>query len=197
MPEDKQIPPNTTANVDANAPVVGPLQPPKEQASLEELSFDSQPSSVSTSPTLIHNLTLPPVPNLDIPLSPPGSPDPAANAKFFHFLTLKKQGIHFNEKLAISTSLRNPSLLKKLMEHAGIDDQAQYSTSLPVDIWDPSNLPGWGFKEELLKTQQEVRRKTEDKRLAGQRDSINFVSGAPLESSRAENGARTKATRQV
>lgn len=140
---------------------------------------DGQSSPFSTPLALIHDLTLPPVPNLDIPPSPPGSPDPTANAKFAHFLSLKKQGTHFNEKLAGSKSLKNPSLLKKMMNHAGIDDQAQYSTSLSHDLWDASNLPDWGFKEELLKAQQDIRHKTEEKRLTGQWDSIEFVSGTP------------------
>lgn len=135
-------------------------------------------SPFSTTRALIHDLTLPPVPNLDIPPSPPGSPNAAANAKFEHFLSLKKQGVHFNAKLASSSSLRNPSLLKKMMEHAGIDEQSQYNTSLPSDIWDVSNLPKWAFKEELLKVQQDARQKLEEKNAACQRSSIEFVSGA-------------------
>lgn len=176
-----------TTNVLTTAPVVGPSHPPKEHIASEELSFDARSSPASASRALIHDLTLPPVPNLDIPPSPPGSPDTATSAKFAHFLNLKKKGVHFNKKMAISASLKNPSLLQKLREHAGIDKQAQYSTSLPIDVWDPSYLPQWGFKEELLKTQQEVRR-NEEKRLAGQRTSIDFVSGA----SHTEN--RTRAT---
>lgn len=118
-----------------------------------------------------------------------------ANAKFAHFLSLKKQGTHFNEKLAGSSSLKNPSLLKKMMDHAGIDDQAQYSTSLSLDLWDMSSLPNWGFKEELLMAQQEILQRTEDKRLAGQRDSIEFVSGTPEGSGRSNlPSSRTKAS---
>lgn len=166
----------TTTNAEPVGPVLGPSQPQGPHVAGE--SSSKGPSSpFSTSLALIHDLTLPPVPNLDIPLSPPGSPDPKANAKVAHFLSLKSQGIHFNEKLASSSSLKNPSLLKKMMGHAGIIDEAQYSTSLPPDLWDMSNLPKWGYKEELLKTQQEIRRKTEEKRLPGQRDSIEFVSG--------------------
>ncbi|GES64529.1 HCNGP-domain-containing protein [Aspergillus terreus] len=136
-------------------------------------------SPFSTSRALIQDLTLPPVPNLDIPPSPPGSPNPAANAKFAHFLSLKKQNVHFNEKLASSSSLRNPSLLQKLMEHAEIDDQAQYSTSLPLEVWDVTRLPTWGYKEELLKAQKELQYKTEEQKLAGQRDTIDFVAATP------------------
>lgn len=69
-----------------------------------------------------------------------------------------------------------------MMEHAGIDEQAQYNTSLPTDLWDPSSLPAWGFKEELLKTQQDVRQKMEEKNSSGQRSSVEFVSGSGTES---------------
>lgn len=64
-----------------------------------------------------------------------------------------------------------------MMEHAGIDEQSQYNTSLPSDLWDVSNLPAWAFKEELLKVQQDARQKLEEKNAAGQRSSIEFVSG--------------------
>lgn len=172
-----EMTPEITTNAEPVGPVLGPSQP--QGPHIASGSSSEGPSSpFSTSLALIHDLTLPPVPNLDIPPSPPGSPDPKANAKFAHFLSLKKQGTHFNEKLAGSSSLKNPSLLKKMMSHAGINDEAQYSTSLPPDLWDMSNLPKWGYKEELLQTQQEIRRKMEEKRLPGQRDSIEFVSGA-------------------
>ena len=183
--DDKRPLPEVTTNVEPIGPVLGPSHPQGIHVA-EGRSSDEQSSPFSTPLALIHDLTLPPVPNLDIPASPPGSPDPTANAKFAHFLSLKKHGTHFNEKLAGSKSLKNPSLLKKMMNHAGIDDKAQYSTSLSHDLWDASKLPDWGFKEELLKTQQEIRHKTEEKRLTGQRDTVEFVSGTPEGSGRSE-----------
>lgn len=146
-----------------------------------ERSAGGRTSPFSASRALIQDLTLPPVPNLDIPPSPPGSPDPAANAKFEHFLSLKKQGVHFNAKLASSSSLKNPSLLTKMMEHAGIDEQTQYNTSLPVELWNTYNLPPWAFKEELLRAQQEVRQRMDDKKTSGQRSSIEFVPNSPTQ----------------
>ncbi|KAL2828648.1 nucleophile aminohydrolase [Aspergillus cavernicola] len=150
-----------------SGPVLGPAHEDKTSNIIDGQS--------STSRNLIHDLTLPPVPNLDIPPSPPGSPTPEANAKFTHFLSLKNQNVHFNEKLAGSASLKNPSLLKKLMNHAGIDEQAQYSSSLPPDIWDISNLPNWGYKEELLRAQKEL-----NARPKGQRDTIEFVNSGSM-----------------
>ena len=189
--------PEAPADAEPAGPVLGPSHPPTQDAHMKDEPLPDRISSpFSTSLAVIHDLTLPPVPNLDIPPSPPGSPNPAANAKFAHFLSLKKQGTHFNEKLAGSSSLKNPSLLQKMMDHSGIDEQAQYSTSLPLDLWDMSSLPEWGFKEQLLKTQQEIRQRTEEKRQAGQRDSIEFVSStsedpnrSTLPNSRTKSGA--------
>ncbi|RAL08690.1 HCNGP domain-containing protein [Aspergillus homomorphus CBS 101889] len=132
--------------------------------------------TLSASRTIIHDLTLPPVPNLDIPPSPPGSPDPSTDAKFTHFLSLKKQGVHFNEKLSSSASLRNPSLLKAMMNHAGIDDGAQYHTSLSPALWNASDLPSWGFKEEIFKAQRELQKAVDEGKPVRPRGSVSFVA---------------------
>ncbi|OJJ02971.1 hypothetical protein ASPVEDRAFT_53556 [Aspergillus versicolor CBS 583.65] len=161
----------TTLKREPSGPVLGPMH--EEFETRQAVGEQS-----STSRTLIHDLTLPPIPNLDIPPSPPGSPNPSSNAKFAHFLSLKKQDVHFNDKLAGSASLKNPSLMRKLMEHAGIDDQAQYSSSLPPDLWNISKLPNWGYKEELLRAQKGHNAKAEEGRLRGQRDIVEFVSGS-------------------
>ncbi|OOF96955.1 hypothetical protein ASPCADRAFT_44688 [Aspergillus carbonarius ITEM 5010] len=176
---DENTLPRKIPVTESDRPVLGPTheQDPHHHPTEPTQTF-------STNRTLIHDLTLPPIPNLDIPPSPPGSPNPAANAKFAHFLSLKKQGMHFNDKLAGSTSLKNPSLLKKMMDHAGIDDQAQYHASLPPEAWNANDLPSWGFKEELLKAQREIHHKAEERKLAGQRDAINFVAATPSESTR-------------
>ncbi|GFF26226.1 conserved hypothetical protein [Aspergillus udagawae] len=163
-------------------PMMGPLHD-EAPSSADKLPIDAQLSPTSAARSLIHDLTLPPVANLDIPPSPPGSPEPVANAKFTHFLSLKGQGTHFNEKLANSSSLRNPSLLRKLMDHAGIDEQAQYNTSLPAELSNPSGLPSWGYKEELLKSQKESNYEVEERRRTGQRETIDFVPSVTTDSS--------------
>ncbi|KAL3457782.1 HCNGP-like protein-domain-containing protein [Aspergillus heterothallicus] len=160
---------------ESNRPIFGPAH--KETEGSQSIYGDPP-----TSRTLIHDLTLPPVPNLDIPPSPPGSPEPARNARFAHFLRLKRQDVHFNEKLAASASLRNPTLLSKMMEHAGIDEQAQYSSSLPTDVWNTSNLPDWGYKEELLKAQKKLNLKGEEQMGKWQRDTIEFIPSDPSSS---------------
>lgn len=65
-----------------------------------------------------------------------------------------------------------------MMEHAGINEQSQYDTSLPADLWNPSDLPKWGFKEELLRTQQDFRKQSEEKKASGERSSVDFVTGS-------------------
>jgi len=154
---------------------VGPIGP--SAASSPEDDIQIAPlSPYSANRAAIRNLTVPDLPMLDIPPSPPGSPPPEMNKKFQHFLDLKKQGIHFNEKLASSSALKNPSLLKKLMDYAGLDEQNQYSTTLPEDVWNPKGFPPWAFKEELAKNQQEVTKKKEEERARTPRESIDFVS---------------------
>ncbi len=161
----------------ANQELVGPAGPPP--STVPEDNTFSEPSSPYTSQrATIRNLTLPTNPNLDIPPSPPGSPAPGADQKFAHFLQLKQQDVHFNAKLASSSALKNPSLLPKLMEFAGIKDQQQYATTLPADLWDPEGLPDFAYKEELAKSQKEISKKKEEEKANATREGIEFVSAA-------------------
>ncbi len=160
-------------------------------------SADSAPSSPYTSHrTTIRNLTLPTKPNLDIPPSPPGSPTDAEQ-KFAHFLELKRQGVHFNAKLASSSALKNPSLLPKLMISAGVDESKQYASTLPSELWNPLGFPKWAYKEELGKSQQDVMSQKEEDRGQRQRENIDFVSaGIPTQSNRGGTpGVSTKGIR--
>ncbi|KAJ5343527.1 uncharacterized protein N7506_003351 [Penicillium brevicompactum] len=160
--------PNESTNIAAAATPAGPAGPVLGPASIDmaPLPEDSD-IPYSTPGTKSRDSTF-----------TPGSPNPAVNAKFEHFLSLKKQGVHFNSKLASSTSLKNPSLLANMMSHAGITEQSQYDTSLPADVWSTSTLPPWGFKGELLRAQHELRRNMEAQKTSGQRTSVDFVSGS-------------------
>ena len=126
--------------------------------------------------TSVWDLTLPQVPNLNIPPSPPGSPPPGIEKKFEHFLELKRRGVHFNAKLSKSSALKNPSLLQKLMASAGVDEHDQYHTTLSKNLWDPTAFSSWAFKEELAKSQQEVGKRKEEEKVRIQREAIDFVS---------------------
>lgn len=138
-------------------------------------SASAPQSPYSITRALIRDLTLPTIPNLDIPPSPPGSPPPGMEEKITHFLALKKQGVHFNEKLSQSSALKNPSLLKKLMSFAGVDENDQYETTLPRDVWDPTSFPKSAYKDELAKSQQEISKKREEDRVRIQRETVDFV----------------------
>jgi hypothetical protein len=142
-------------------------------------SVDVEPSTpqspYSVNKARLRQLTLPSLPNLDMPDSPPGSPPAGTNAKFAHFLDLKKQGVHFNEKLAKSSALKNPSMMQKLMDFADINEAGQYATTLPKELWDPNGFPECAYKEELAKSQQKILKKREEDKTRGQRESVEFV----------------------
>ena len=165
------------ASPNADRPTIGPLVG-SSSMSLAYESTSAPQSPYSAHRATVRDLTLPTVPNLDIPLSPPGSPPPGMDQKFAHFLELKKQGVHFNEKLARSSALKNPSLLKKLMDFAGVEEDKQYATTLPADIWDPAGFPPSAYKEQLASGQQEILKRREEERAKAQRGAVEFVSAS-------------------
>jgi len=170
-------------------PALGPVEAlePAMASPLQDVTEDAEPQSpYSANRAALRTLTLPPLQNRDIPPSPPGSPPASTNKKFAHFLELKKQGVHFNEKLAKSSALKNPSLMQKLMDFADIDEKAQYASTLPRDLWNPDAFPEWAYKEGLAKSQQQVLKRKEEEKLRGQRESVDFVPAAASgESSRS------------
>lgn len=180
IPLESSLPTAPSATLQpSDGPVIGPaLGPSGPLIQAEELPSDSgsaPQSPYSSSRLMMRNLTMPPVPNFDIPPSPPGSPPPGPTAKFARFLELKKQGIHFNEKLEKSAALRNPSLLQKLMDFAGISDEDQYASVLPPEVAVPTSFPAWAYADQLAKTQQEITKKRETEKARMQREAIDFV----------------------
>lgn len=165
-------------------PALGPTLPTTsdEMMPLPEADDDaSAPQSPYTANrALVRELTLPSMPNLEIPPSPPRSPPPTTNAKFAHFLKLKKKGVHFNERLATSSALKNPSLMQKLMDFAEIGEENEYNTSLPTDLWDPKSFPAWAYKEELAASQQNMQKQREAEKKT--RTTMEFVPSASTES---------------
>ncbi|KAL8767452.1 MAG: hypothetical protein Q9209_006038 [Squamulea sp. 1 TL-2023] len=153
--------------------VIGAQAPPIEQ--LDSIGFTGRLSPYSANRVAIRNLTLPTMASLDIPPSPPGSPPPGISHKFEHFMQLKKQGMHFNDKLAGSSALKNPMLLQKLMSSAGLTEIDQYATTLSTDVWDPTAFPAWAYKEELAKSQLDIARRKADENKQTQRDCVDFV----------------------
>jgi hypothetical protein len=43
-----------------------------------------------------------------------------------------------------------------MMSKVGLDEKGQYNTSLPRGLWDPTDFPDWAYKEELLRSQQNL-----------------------------------------
>ena len=174
---------------------------PRLQAMTPESSVLSAPASPHASyHATVRSLTLPAIPNLDIPRSPLGSPTPAADPRFSHFLGLKKQGIHFNTKLASSSALKNPSLLPRLMVSAGVSSEQQYTTTLPTELWDPLVFPTWAYKEELAEVQHIFLKKKEEESVRFQRDSINFIAAGTPEKSNGlvvPRGAKVSAAERL
>ncbi|TLD28711.1 hypothetical protein PspLS_03993 [Pyricularia sp. CBS 133598] len=196
-----------------DAPVLGPSLPTNGQdlaamdvdATPEPSVPPSQPASpYSANRALLRDLTLPPVPNLDVPPSPSGSPPrslPALTAKFETFLDLKrKKGTHFNARLAQSAAMRNPALMDKLMGFVGLEDPMtaaetakaggaaaaattgggnsmadQYITILPPDLWDSTAFPQWAFRGGLREAQEKVQKQREAERATGRREAVEFV----------------------
>ena len=167
--------------------LIGP-QTQSSQQSDEHTLMTNPLSPFSANRLAIRKLTLPPMPDLDIPPSPPGSSPAAVVQKFDHFIQLKRQGLHFNEKLAGSSALKNPSLLQKLMTSAGLEDTEQYANRLPQNLLDASAFPEWAFKEELAKSQKRLATMREAECQGMQRESVDFVPAADFEGQVAKNG---------
>lgn len=137
-----------------------------DQDSIEQDTSQPPSSPYTANRSLVHNLTLPTVPNLDIPPSPPPSPSSATaqaalTARIDKFLELKrKKGTHFNAKIADSHALKNPPLMDKLLAFVGVgtDAMEQYATTLPTDLWDPSSFPEWAYRGQLRRSQERLQK---------------------------------------
>ncbi|KAJ4163844.1 hypothetical protein LMH87_005548 [Akanthomyces muscarius] len=198
-PQPQETPAPGAALPPPSGAALGPSLPPMDTPttiSLPEPSSDDHnppaaappPSSpYTTTRSLIHDLTLPSVPNFDIPPSPPGSPSPSSgttNAKLEQFLSLKRKGTHFNAKLEQSSALRNPALTDKLLQFVDIPPPGggerglQYTTTLSGELWSPDAFPAWAFREKLRKGRDKVAKEREAARAAPGRSGVEFVSGA-------------------
>ena len=183
----------------AAGPLLGPAAP-TNGGMMDADSPEETPNNLSERET-IRYLTQASVPMASMPPSPPGATDPAANKRFARFLELKAKGVHFNKDLAGKSTFLNPGLLTTMMARAGIDEEDQYNTSLSTDVWNPKGFPKWAYKEELLKSQQEIRaRDTEEKQAlsaAGKR-TIDFTpsGGTSGDSSRRSTPGYQKKRRR-
>ncbi|KAL2351737.1 HCNGP-like protein-domain-containing protein [Cryomyces antarcticus] len=175
---------------------IGPALEPQGSISMAN-PYASGTASAPQSPytserLLIRDLTMPPMPNFNIPQSPPSSPSAIVSSKFGRFLELKNQGVHFNERLEKSSALKNPSLLQKMTKFAGVEEQDQFASTLPPSLAVPTSFPAWAYADELAKTQQAMTKKLEEDRAKIQREAIDFVPAAG--SAASSRGATPGAT---
>ncbi|KAF2156788.1 hypothetical protein K461DRAFT_4228 [Myriangium duriaei CBS 260.36] len=149
------------------AAALGPSLPPESFASQSPPAdlpeVDPSLSPFSQSRQQVRMLTMPPVPNFEIPPSPPPA-DPSttavANKKIRHFLDLKRQGVHFNQRLLSSNALRNPGMASKLMDFAGIEGVIQYDHALAEGLG--VDVRHWaGLRVEQIVSQMEDTRRRE------------------------------------
>ncbi|KAF2237545.1 hypothetical protein EV356DRAFT_529873 [Viridothelium virens] len=157
-------------------PSLGPARPPGAETADESISHPQSPYSIIRSQ--LRSVTMPPVPNFSVPPSPPGSPPAQVTKKFEQFLELKQKGRHFNETLANSSALRNPTLLQKLIGFAGISEEDQYATTLPAEAAIPTKFPEWAYGDQLDKAQKAIAKKREEEASKKQRESLNFVKAS-------------------
>ncbi|THW98830.1 hypothetical protein D6D13_10481 [Aureobasidium pullulans] len=168
----------------ALGPALGPMAGPAAGPSMPEAGPSAMPSeeddgSVPSSPytagrLMLRNLTMPPVPNFQIPPSPPGSPPPDTTTKFARFLGLKKKGTHFNERLYHSSALRNPGLLPKLMDFAGISHEDQYATPWSQGAI-ATKFPDWAYGDKLVAAHEKIAKKKEQEKAKNPREAVDFV----------------------
>ncbi|KAH6612621.1 HCNGP-like protein-domain-containing protein [Boeremia exigua] len=180
----------------ASAPVNGPAQGPTVSPPPPENDADSvvPPGSPYTSSrAIIQNLTLPTVPNFEIPPSPPGSPPQRATKKFAQFLELKKKGQHFNQRLESSSVLRDPGHLQKLMDFAGIGEEEQYASTLPEGFAVPTVFPPWAYVEELRASQKRIFKAKEQEKSRTPRGAVDFVAATnPGKTSTVQSAGKRK-----
>ncbi|KAI5215570.1 hypothetical protein E4T41_09549 [Aureobasidium subglaciale] len=162
-------------------PVAGPAAGPSPMPEPSPLANESGEEGVSAPPSpytasrlMIRNLTMPPVPNFQIPPSPPGSPPPDTTTKFARFLDLKKKGTHFNERLYHSSALRNPGLLSKLMHFAGISQEDQYATPWSQGVV-ATQFPEWAYGDKLVAAHEKIAKKKELEKAKTPREAVDFV----------------------
>lgn len=181
-----------------NGPSQGPhVSPPPAVEGSEQ---DAPPGSPYTSNrAIIQNLTLPTVPNFDIPPSPPGSPPQKATKKFTQFLDLKKKGQHFNQRLETSSVLRDPGHLRRLYDFAGINEEDQYASTLSPDVAIPTVFPPSAYADELRLSQKRILKDREQQKSRGARETIDFVkSGASSAAGTpSSTGPRSSAAERV
>ncbi|EAT88966.1 hypothetical protein SNOG_03761 [Parastagonospora nodorum SN15] len=182
----------------ATGPVSGPSQGPTVSPPPQDDATNEAPpgSPYTSNRAIIQNLTLPTVPNFDIPPSPPGSPPQRATKKFAQFLDLKSKSQHFNQRLEGSSVLRDPGHLRRLLDFAGIKEEEQYASALSEDVALPVVFPDWAYAEELKASQKQILKAKEQQKSKAPREAVDFVSATKSATSSGAGTPSAKVPRQ-
>lgn len=148
---------NDSLTAPMQGPTAGPNRPSHGEYELDgyEDNHDT-PTTFISEQDMLRQLTQPSHPVSSFPPDSEGQAETQVTEKFKNFLNLKKTGIHFNENLTDKSSFKNPNLFASLLERIGIPPEAQYSSSLPSAVFSLDNFPPWAYREELLRSQQEL-----------------------------------------
>lgn len=190
------------APLEQPAATAGPVNGPSQGPAVSPLQEDGSPnyappgSPYTANRAIIQSLTLPTVPNFDIPPSPPGSPPQRATKKFAQFLELKSKGQHFNQRLEGSSVLRDPGHLRRLLDFAGISEEEQYASALSEEVALPVVFPEWASAEELKASQKQILKAREQQKSKVPREAVDFVSATKSSTSSGAGTPSGKGPRQ-
>jgi len=121
----------------------------------------------------------PPIPGLKdwgIPPETQQPCDPAIATKLAHFRELKRDPDnpkHFNDSLMSNRSFRNPHLYAKLVEFVDIDER---TTNFPRDIWDPNDVRGEWFADNIAEHQKKRYEQQSAAQSSSKRSHIEFTT---------------------
>ncbi|KAK6340785.1 hypothetical protein TWF696_009105 [Orbilia brochopaga] len=165
-------------------PSAGASYPPSDDGPASEAAAEPPLSPYSRTRSLLRSYTMPTLaPDFAIPESPPGSPPPGTAKQFASFLKLKKKGVHFNQKLAQTTALRNPNLLENLMKHVGMDTTGQYASNWSKRVWNPDpEVLATGIEKRRGETAVQALARLQKEgfeRRQAERTTVDFVVGTP------------------
>ena len=90
--------------------------------------------------------------------------------------------MHFNQRLQKTASLRNPSLLPKLMEFAGIGVEESHASTLTGEVRVPTSWPEEWYVEGLVRGNER-----REKKRVKERERVEFVPAG------AKSGSSSKA----
>ena len=95
--------------------------------------------------------------------------------------------MHFNQRLQNTASLRNPSLLPKLMEFAGISVEESYASTLTGDVGVPTSWPEEWYVEGLVRANER-----REKKRVKERERVEFVPAAATKSGSSSKAGTPK-----